>query len=90
MGSSDMRKLGLLVAAAAVASLGMVAISTPAVAGEVVVTPGDVSISPGSWHPANERDGGMSTISGELDDVFGGGGVPSAKLASTRRIKSEI
>lgn len=67
-----MNKLAFTVAVAAV--VGAVALATPAFAGEVIVTPGDVSISPGSWHPANERDGGVSSISDELNDALGGVG----------------
>ncbi len=45
-----------------------------AVAATIVVTPADVSETPGAWHPANERSGGTSVITTTQADAHGGGG----------------
>lgn len=64
-----------ILASAFVLILGVVATSFVSSASITeIITPGDVSNAPGFWHPANERDGGMSAITSDQPDSQTGNG----------------
>ncbi len=68
---------------AVVVTLLLAAMPLVASAETVVVTPGDVSESPGAWHPANQRSDGSSVITTAKSDSHGGAGSLEQTLPAT-------